>query len=85
MKVGFFKPWLYAAPMLVAVAAVYFYPMVQLVRYSLQNVSTSPYLPSTYVGLDNFRFDGPTAPSAPRSRTTSSCFWRYRSWSCWRC
>ncbi len=56
MKVGFFKPWLYAAPMLIAVGAVYFYPMAELVRYSLQNVSTSPYLPSTYVGLDNFRF-----------------------------
>jgi len=56
MKAGFFKPWLYAAPMLAAVALVYLYPMAQLVRYSLQDVSQSPYIPSRYAGLDNFRF-----------------------------
>ncbi|HEX5557808.1 MAG TPA: sugar ABC transporter permease, partial [Gaiellales bacterium] len=56
MRVGHLKPWLYAAPMLLAVAAVYFYPMVQLVRYSVESVSPSPYIPSRFVGLDNFRF-----------------------------
>jgi ABC-type sugar transport system permease subunit len=56
MNARFLKPWLYAAPMLAAVALVYLYPMVQLVRYSLENVSQSPYIPSRYAGLDNFRF-----------------------------
>ena len=42
--------------MLIAVGVVYLYPMVELVRYSTQYVSASPYIPSRSVGLDNFRF-----------------------------
>lgn len=56
MRVGHFKPWLYAAPMLLSVFAVFFYPMFQLVRYSMESVSPSPFIPSRFVGLDNFRF-----------------------------
>jgi ABC-type sugar transport system permease subunit len=56
MKVRAYQPWLYVAPMLLTVAAVFVYPMVQLVRYSLESVSPSPYIPTTFVGLANFRF-----------------------------
>jgi ABC-type sugar transport system permease subunit len=56
MKVRAYQPWLYVAPMLLAVAAVFVYPLVQLFRYSVQNVSPSPFIPTRFVGLDNFRF-----------------------------
>jgi ABC-type sugar transport system permease subunit len=56
MKVRAYQPWLYVAPMLLAVASVFVYPLIQLVRYSMQNVSPSPFIPTTFVGLDNFRF-----------------------------
>lgn len=56
MKVRAYQPWLYVAPMLLAVASVFVYPLIQLVRYSVQNVSPSPFIPTTFVGLDNFRF-----------------------------
>lgn len=56
MKVRAYQPWLYVSPMLLAVALVFVYPMVQLFRYSVENVSSSPYIPTTFVGLDNFRF-----------------------------
>lgn len=56
MKVRAYQPWLYAAPMLAVVAAVYLYPMIELLRYSTQYVSSSPYIPSRSVGFDNFRF-----------------------------
>ena len=56
MKVRAYQPWLYVAPMLLAVAAVFVYPLVQLFRYSVQSVSPSPFIPTTFVGLDNFRF-----------------------------
>jgi len=56
MKVGRLTPWVYAAPMLAFVVAIFAYPIVSLVRYSLENVGTSAYLPTTYAGLSNFRF-----------------------------
>jgi ABC-type sugar transport system permease subunit len=56
MRVGRFTPWGYAAPMLVFVAAIFAYPIVSLVRYSLENVGTSQYVPTTYAGLANFRY-----------------------------
>jgi ABC-type sugar transport system permease subunit len=56
MKTGRLTPWLYAAPMLAVVATIYFYPIEELIRYSVESVSTSQYLPTTFVGLDNFRF-----------------------------
>lgn len=42
--------------MLVFVAAIFAYPVVQLVRYSLENVGTSQYVPTTWAGLSNFRY-----------------------------
>ena len=70
MKVGFFKPWLYAAPMLIAVAAVYFYPMAQLVRYSLQNVSTVAVPPATLrrLGQLPLRLDRQYVPHRDRQQ-----------------
>jgi ABC-type sugar transport system permease subunit len=56
MKVRAYQPWLYVSPMLLAVALVFVYPMAQLFRYSVENVSSSPFIPTTFVGLDNFRF-----------------------------
>ena len=56
MRVGRFTPWAYAAPMLVFVAAIFAYPVVQLPRYSLENVGTSQYVPTTWAGLANFRY-----------------------------
>jgi raffinose/stachyose/melibiose transport system permease protein len=56
MRVGRLTPWAYAAPMLVFVAAIFAYPIVSLVKYSLQNVGTSQYVPTTYAGLANFRY-----------------------------
>jgi ABC-type sugar transport system permease subunit len=56
MKVGRFTPWVYAAPMLVFVGAIFAYPIVTLVRYSLENVGTSAYVPTTYAGFANFRY-----------------------------
>lgn len=49
-------PWLYAAPTLLFVVAIFAYPIVTLVKYSLENVGTSQYLPTTYVGTANFSY-----------------------------
>jgi ABC-type sugar transport system permease subunit len=56
VKVSRLTPWTYAAPMLLFVGLIFAYPMVSLVRYSLQNVGTSQYVPTTYAGLANFRY-----------------------------
>jgi ABC-type sugar transport system permease subunit len=56
MRVGRITPWMYAAPMLAFVAAIFAYPIVSLVRYSLENVGASQYVPTTYAGLSNFRY-----------------------------
>src|SRR2546421_500217 len=56
MKVRLGLPWLYAAPALVFVGAVFLYPVVTLVRYSLENVGQSAYVPTTFAGLTNFRY-----------------------------
>ena len=56
MRVGRFTPWAYAAPMLVFVGAIFAYPVVQLFRYSLENVGTSQYVPTTWAGLANFGY-----------------------------
>jgi ABC-type sugar transport system permease subunit len=56
MKVSRLTPWTYAAPMLFFVAAIFAYPIVSLVRYSVENVGTSQYVPTTYAGLANFRY-----------------------------
>ena len=56
MRVRVGLPWLYAAPALVFVGAVFVYPVVNLVRYSLENVGQSAYVPTTFAGLANFRY-----------------------------
>ena len=48
--------WLYAAPTLLFIGAIFAYPIVTLIKYSLENVSTSPYVPTTYAGTANFRY-----------------------------
>src|SRR5438270_10010142 len=42
--------------MLAVVGAVFLYPVVTLVRYSLENVGQSAYVPTTFAGLANFRY-----------------------------
>src|SRR3954451_18024100 len=42
--------------MLAVVGAVFLYPVVTLVRYSLENVGQSQYVPTTFAGLANFRY-----------------------------
>ena len=49
-------PWLYAAPTLVFVVLTFAYPIVSLIRYSLEQVGSSQYLPTRYVGLSNYRY-----------------------------
>jgi ABC-type sugar transport system permease subunit len=56
MKVRPWLPWLYAAPMIFFVVAIFAYPIVTLFRYSLQNVGASAFVPTTYAGLGNFRY-----------------------------
>jgi ABC-type sugar transport system permease subunit len=56
VKVGRLTPWAYAAPMLLFVGLIFAYPMISLVRYSLENVGTSQYVPTTYAGLANFHY-----------------------------
>jgi ABC-type sugar transport system permease subunit len=48
--------WLYAAPTLLFVAAIFAYPIILLVQYSFQHVGTSEYLPTTGAGFSNFSF-----------------------------
>jgi ABC-type sugar transport system permease subunit len=49
-------PWLYTAPMIALVGAVFIYPVVTLFRYSFENVGQSQYVPTTFAGLANFRY-----------------------------
>jgi putative chitobiose transport system permease protein len=56
VKVSRWLPWIYALPMIAFVIGIFAYPILSLFRYSLENVGTSPYLPTTYAGLGNFRY-----------------------------
>jgi len=56
VKVGRWLPWIYALPMIVFVIGIFAYPIATLFRYSLQNVATSAFMPSTFAGLNNFRY-----------------------------
>jgi raffinose/stachyose/melibiose transport system permease protein len=56
VKVNRWLPWIYALPMIVFVMGIFAYPIAMLFRYSLENVSTSAFLPSTYAGFDNFHY-----------------------------
>jgi putative chitobiose transport system permease protein len=49
-------PWFYAAPTLAFVLFVFAYPIIALIRYSTENVGTSQYIPTKFVGLSNFRY-----------------------------
>jgi ABC-type sugar transport system permease subunit len=51
-----FAPWLYALPLLVLVGSVFAYPLAQLIRYSVENVGQSKYVPTTFAGTANFRY-----------------------------
>src|SRR5919204_1858575 len=42
--------------MIAVVGAVFLYPVVTLVRYSLENVGQSEFVPTTFAGLANFRY-----------------------------
>jgi ABC-type sugar transport system permease subunit len=56
VRVSRATPWLYAAPTLIFVAAIFAFPVLQLFRYSFENVGTSSYVPTTWAGLDNYRY-----------------------------
>ncbi|HZT20312.1 MAG TPA: sugar ABC transporter permease [Dongiaceae bacterium] len=56
MKVSRWLPWIYALPMIVFVVGIFAYPILSLFRYSVENVGTSAYQPTTYAGLGNFRY-----------------------------
>ena len=55
MRARRLQPWLFCAPLLVGVGLVFLYPLVALFRYSFERVG-SAYIPSRFVGFDNFRF-----------------------------
>lgn len=54
MKVKSWLPWLYAAPMIFFIGMIFAFPVVLLFVYSLQNVSPSPFVPSTFAGASNY-------------------------------
>jgi len=56
LKVSRWLPWIYALPMIVFVVGIFAYPILSLFRYSVENVGTSAYQPTTYAGLGNFRY-----------------------------
>jgi ABC-type sugar transport system permease subunit len=56
VKVGRALPWIYALPMIVFVVGIFAYPIATLFLYSLHNVASASDAPSTFVGLDNFRY-----------------------------
>ena len=56
MKVSRVTPWLYVVPLLALVGAVFGYPILQLFRYSVEDVGQSSYVPTTFVGTANFRY-----------------------------
>jgi ABC-type sugar transport system permease subunit len=56
VKFGRWLPWIYALPMLVFIVGIFAYPIATLFLYSVQNVGTSAYMPSTFAGLGNFRY-----------------------------
>lgn len=55
MRMNRWLPWLYAAPMIVFVGAIFAYPIATLLRYSLQVDATAD-LPATAFGFSNFRY-----------------------------
>jgi ABC-type sugar transport system permease subunit len=49
------QPWLFSLPLIAGVGLVFLYPVVALFRYSFEQVG-SAYIPSKFVGLDNYRY-----------------------------
>ncbi|MFO1047343.1 MAG: sugar ABC transporter permease [Geminicoccaceae bacterium] len=66
MRISPWIPWLYAAPMMVFVAAIFAYPIVSLVKFSLQDASLDPAQAHTGASLANFHYilDDPLFRSA---------------------
>jgi len=56
VKVSRWLPWIYALPMIVFVVGIFAYPIASLFRFSLENVSTSAFQPSSFAGLGNYRY-----------------------------
>lgn len=56
MRFGRWLPWIYALPMLVFIVGIFAYPIAMLFLYSVQNVGTSAFMPSSFAGLSNFRY-----------------------------
>jgi ABC-type sugar transport system permease subunit len=56
VKFGRWLPWLYALPMIVFIVGIFAYPIAMLFLYSVQNVGTSAFMPSSFAGLSNFRY-----------------------------
>jgi ABC-type sugar transport system permease subunit len=56
VKFGRWLPWIYALPMLVFIVGIFAYPIAMLFLYSVQNVGTSAFMPSSFAGLSNFRY-----------------------------
>jgi ABC-type sugar transport system permease subunit len=56
VKFGRWLPWIYALPMLVFIVGIFAYPIATLFLYSVQNVGTSAFMPSSFAGLSNFRY-----------------------------
>jgi putative chitobiose transport system permease protein len=49
-------PWLYSLPMVAFVAMVFAYPVILLLKYSVEHVGRSAFLPNRLVGLRNFQY-----------------------------
>ena len=66
MRINPWIPWLYATPMMLFVAAVFAYPIVSLVKYSLQDAGLDPSQGPVGASLANFRYilDDPLFRSA---------------------
>jgi len=56
VRFGRWLPWIYALPMLVFIVGIFAYPIAMLFLYSVQNVGTSAFMPSSFAGLNNFRY-----------------------------
>jgi ABC-type sugar transport system permease subunit len=56
VRFGRWLPWIYALPMLVFIVGIFAYPIAMLFLYSVQNVGTSAFMPSSFAGLSNFRY-----------------------------
>ena len=56
MRINSWIPWLYAAPMLLFVMAIFAYPIVSLVKYSLQDIAVDSGPHESAVGVANFHY-----------------------------